>query len=84
MFARLDEETEACDAAGIDWHVVPGITAASAAAAAIGQSLTRRNRNSGLRVLTGHDVDGFADHTCGRILVNVPSALLRYRVGWVR
>lgn len=62
VFARLDEETEACDAAGIDWHVVPGITAASAAAAAIGQSLTQRNRNSGLRVLTGHDVDGFADH----------------------
>ncbi len=62
VFARLDEETEACDDAGISWHVVPGITAASAAAAAIGQSLTRRNRNSALRVLTGHDVRGFADH----------------------
>ncbi len=62
VFARLDEETEACDAAGITWHVVPGITAASAAAAAIGQSLTQRGRNTGLRVLTGHDVKGFADH----------------------
>ena len=32
------------------------------AAAAIGQSLTRRGRNSAFRILTGHDVDGFAEH----------------------
>ena len=38
------------------------MTSASAAAAAIGQSLTRRGRNSSFRVLTGHDVDGFAEH----------------------
>ena len=38
------------------------MTAASASAAAIGQSLTRRGRNSSLRVLTGHDVEGFAEH----------------------
>ena len=38
------------------------MTSASAAAAAIGQSLTRRGRNSAFRVLTGHDVDGFAEH----------------------
>jgi uroporphyrin-III C-methyltransferase / precorrin-2 dehydrogenase / sirohydrochlorin ferrochelatase len=62
VFARLDEETAALDAAGIDWAVVPGITAASAAAAAIGASLTRRGRNSELRILTAHDLDGFADH----------------------
>jgi uroporphyrin-III C-methyltransferase / precorrin-2 dehydrogenase / sirohydrochlorin ferrochelatase len=62
VFARLDEETEALDAAGIDWAVVPGITAASAAAAAIGASLTRRGRNSEMRLLTAHDLDGFADH----------------------
>jgi siroheme synthase len=42
--------------------VVPGITAASASVAAIGQSLTRRGRNSGVRLLTGHDIKGFADH----------------------
>lgn len=62
VFARLDEETEALDAAGIDWAVVPGITAASAAAAALGTSLTRRARNSDLRILTAHDLDGFAEH----------------------
>ena len=62
VFGRLDEEIEALEAAGVGYSVVPGVTSASAAAAAIGQSLTRRGRNSSFRVLTGHDVDGFAEH----------------------
>ncbi|MFC3615883.1 uroporphyrinogen-III C-methyltransferase [Lutimaribacter marinistellae] len=62
VFGRLDEEIEACDAAHIPWRIVPGITAASAAVAAIGQSLTRRGRNASVRFLTGHDMKGFADH----------------------
>ncbi|PJE35034.1 uroporphyrinogen-III C-methyltransferase, partial [Pseudooceanicola lipolyticus] len=62
VFGRLDEEIDACDAAGVTWHIVPGITAASASVAAIGQSLTRRGRNSAVRFLTGHDMQGFADH----------------------
>ena len=62
VFGRLDEEIEACDAAELDWSVVPGITAASAAVAGIGQSLTKRGRNSSVRFLTGHDMKGFADH----------------------
>lgn len=61
VFGRLDEEIEALEAAGLDWSVVPGVTAASAAAAQIGQSLTKRDRNSALRVLTGHDMQGFAE-----------------------
>jgi uroporphyrin-III C-methyltransferase/precorrin-2 dehydrogenase/sirohydrochlorin ferrochelatase len=62
IFGRLDEEIDAVSAAGLDWHIVPGITAASAAVASIGQSLTRRARNSSVRFLTGHDTRGFADH----------------------
>lgn len=62
VFGRLDEEIEAIEAAGLRYGVVPGITSASAAAAAIGQSLTRRGRNSAFRILTGHDIDGFAEH----------------------
>lgn len=61
VFGRLDEEIEACTAAGIGWHVVPGITAASAAAARLGQSLTRRGRNSAARLVTGQDVRGLAE-----------------------
>lgn len=61
VFGRLDDEVEACDAAGVSWEVVPGITTASAAAASLGQSLTRRGRNKDVRFLTGHDVKGLAE-----------------------
>ena len=62
VFGRLDEEIEAVLAAGLSYDVVPGITAASAAVAAIGQSITKRGRNASARVMTGHDMQGFADH----------------------
>ncbi len=62
VFGRLDEEIDALDAADIAWSIVPGITAASAAVAQIGQSLTKRGRNSSVRFLTGHDTRGFAEH----------------------
>lgn len=62
VYGRLDEEIETLEAAEIPWRIIPGITTASAAAAGLGQSLTRRGRNSSLRFLTGHDTAGFADH----------------------
>lgn len=62
VFGRLDEEIEAIEDAGISYRIVPGITAASAAVAQIGQSLTKRSRNASVRLLTGHDMKGFADH----------------------
>ena len=62
VFGRLDEEIEALEAAGIPWEVVPGITAAAGAAADMGVSLTRRGRNSELRLITARDVEGFAEH----------------------
>ncbi|MEM9577179.1 MAG: siroheme synthase CysG [Pseudomonadota bacterium] len=62
VFGRLDEEIDAVDAHHIQWSIVPGITSASAAVATIGQSLTKRGRNSSVRFLTGHDTKGFADH----------------------
>ncbi len=62
VFGRLDDEIEALEAAQISWGIIPGITAASAAIAEIGQSLTRRGRNSSVRMVTGHDMKGFADH----------------------
>lgn len=61
IFGRLDEEIEALEAAGIGFVILPGLTAATVAAARIGQSLTRRGRNASLRILTGHDVAGFAE-----------------------
>lgn len=62
VFGRLDEEIEACVDANVAYTIIPGITSSSAAVAAIGQSLTRRGRNASVRLLTGHDVKGYADH----------------------
>ncbi len=62
VFGRLDEEIDAVTGAGIAFTIVPGITAASAAVAGIGQSLTKRHRNASVRFLTGHDMKGFAEH----------------------
>ena len=61
IFGRLDEEVEALQAAGISFTILPGLTAATVAAAAIGQSLTRRGRNAAFRIVTGHDMAGFAE-----------------------
>lgn len=62
VFGRLDEEIEAIENAGVSYRIIPGITAASAAVANIGQSLTKRHRNSAVRLITGHDTKGYADH----------------------
>lgn len=61
IFGRLDEEMAALEAAGIGFRVLPGLTSATVAAARIGQSLTQRGRNASLRIITGHDMAGFAE-----------------------
>ena len=62
VFGRLDEELEAITDAGLDYSIVPGLTSASAAVSALGQSLTKRGRNTAVRLITGHDMQGYADH----------------------
>jgi uroporphyrin-III C-methyltransferase len=42
LFGRAQEEIDALDAAGVPWDIVPGVTAALAAAAEVGVSLTQR------------------------------------------
>ncbi len=42
VFGRAQEEIDALTEAGIEWEVVPGVTAALAATASLGISLTRR------------------------------------------
>jgi len=57
IFGRATEEMAALDEAGIAYEVVPGITAASAAAASLGISLTQRGVARSLHFLTGHGAD---------------------------
>jgi uroporphyrin-III C-methyltransferase len=54
IFGRATEELEACRAAGIAVRICPGVTAASAAAATLGRSLTLRGLARKLVLVTAH------------------------------
>jgi uroporphyrin-III C-methyltransferase/precorrin-2 dehydrogenase/sirohydrochlorin ferrochelatase len=60
IFGRLDEEIEALEKAQIDYTITPGVTSAAAAAAGAKLSLTNRHRAPELRIITGHQANGFA------------------------
>ena len=54
LFGRGGEELEACRAAGVPCHVVPGVSAALAASAAAGAPLTHRGLAQAVTFVTGH------------------------------
>ncbi|WP_299504514.1 siroheme synthase CysG [uncultured Roseobacter sp.] len=58
IFARGAEEITALEAAGIPFEIVPGVTAASGAAAACNAMLTERGEVDTLVLTTGHRHDG--------------------------
>ena len=58
IFGRAGEELDACEANGIKVEIVPGITAAQGAAAALGLSLTNRKHSRRLQYITGHAQSG--------------------------
>ncbi len=79
IFGRATEELEAARAAGIATEIVPGVTAASAAAAVMGQSLTARGQTDTLVLTTGRHGDDatvahWADHA-------VPGTTLVFYMG---
>ncbi|MCZ0755873.1 uroporphyrinogen-III C-methyltransferase [Anoxybacillus sp. J5B_2022] len=58
VFGRGGEEAEALAKHGIDFEIVPGITAGIAAAAYAGIPVTHRNFSSSVAFVTGHKRDG--------------------------
>lgn len=58
IFGRAAEEIAALRNAGIGIEIVPGVTAATAAAAGIQTSLTLRERARSVTFVTGHGSDG--------------------------
>ena len=58
IFGRGGEELEACREAGVECHVVPGVTAALAAAADAGAPLTHRGSAQAVTFVTGHAAAG--------------------------
>ncbi|MEJ6402270.1 siroheme synthase CysG [Yoonia sp. 2307UL14-13] len=71
IFGRGTEEVDALKRADIPVEIVPGVTAACAAAASAGQSLTDREGIDTLVLTTGHRTDGYA----------IPDAIAKIRPG---
>jgi uroporphyrin-III C-methyltransferase / precorrin-2 dehydrogenase / sirohydrochlorin ferrochelatase len=58
VFGRAGEEIAACQAAGVDIDIVPGVTSAQGAAASLKVSLTNRDHARRLQFITAHDRNG--------------------------
>ena len=58
IFGRGGEEAEFLRAAGVEYEIVPGITAALGAASCAGISLTHRDHASAVCIVTGHESPG--------------------------
>ena len=78
VFGRLSEEMEPVRNAGIPIEIVPGITAAVAAAAAAGIPLTSRSAASSLTILTGHEAVDKRENIDFRSLAALPGTLAIY------
>lgn len=59
VFGRSTEEINALQLAGIPVEIIPGVTAACAAAASAGRSLTDRGEIDSLVLTTGHRTSGY-------------------------
>ena len=58
LFGRASEEIVALEKAGIEFEIVPGVTAGLAAAAALKSSLTHRDHAHGVAFITAHGAEG--------------------------
>lgn len=81
VFGRGGEELEALREAGAEVEVVPGITAALAAAARLGVPLTHRGVSRGLHLLTAHGADGGLPAQDWRALAEAGGTLAVYMGG---
>ncbi|KRA57746.1 uroporphyrin-III methyltransferase [Caulobacter sp. Root655] len=61
LFGRGGEELTACREAGVECSVIPGVTAALAAAAGAGAPLTHRGSAQAVTFVTGHAAHGEPD-----------------------
>lgn len=78
VFARLAEELEPLRRAGVAVEIVPGVTAAFAAAAAAVVPLTSRAEASSLTLVTGHEARGKTEPVDFRPLAALPGTLAVY------
>ena len=78
VFARTAEELDALAAAGIAFEVVPGITAALAAASYVGIPITHRDHASAVAFITGQQQSDGAQELDWSALARFPGTLVFY------
>jgi len=79
IFGRGAEEAKILADAGIDFEIVPGITAAIAAAEYAGVMLTDRNYSSQVAFITGHEADGKQESSIDwNVLAKFPGSIVFY------
>ena len=79
LFGRGPEEVEALTAAGIAFEIVPGVTAAFAAASHAGIPITHRDAASAVALITGHRrSDGGGQELDYEALARFPGTLVFY------
>ena len=84
IFGRAGEELSALARAGVPYEIVPGITAALAAASALGQSLTDRRTASSVLLMTGHHADDLNPSLPPTRVVYMPGADLSiFAAAWL-
>ena len=81
IFGRAGEEIEILKSAGVPFEIVPGISAAFAAAAAAGISLTDRRTASRVTFATGHLAEGNHDSDYWSAIAHANTTLVIYMPG---
>lgn len=81
LFGRAQEEIDALQEAGIEYAVVPGITAALAASAALGISLTRRGMSRNVSFITPRTGKGEDAHDWARSVLAADTCAIYMGVG---
>lgn len=78
VFGRAGEEIEALRAAGLPFEIVPGVTAATASAAAASLPLTHRDFSSAVVFVTGHQCAANTDALDWHALTKLRATLCFY------
>jgi uroporphyrinogen III methyltransferase/synthase len=79
IFGRCTEEAALLNEAGVDFEIVPGITAAIAAAEYTGIMLTDRRYSSQVAFITGREAEGKEDSNIDwNVLAHFPGTLVFY------
>ena len=79
IFGRGSEEARVLVQASIDFEIVPGVTAAIAAAEYSGVMLTDRNYSSQVAFITGHEAEGKQESSIDwNVLARFPGSIVFY------